>query len=250
MVFVYLFFFVIGIIFGSFFNVVGLRVPKKRSIVQPRSHCPHCGHFLSWYELIPIFSYVLQKGKCRSCRVPISAIYPVMELFTGLLFVFSFYKIGFSKELIVALPFVSLLIIITVSDLSYKLIPNRILIFFFVLFIFLRIWIPLHPWYDSIIGMTVGFILLYIIAIVSNGGMGGGDIKLFAVLGYALGLKGVLLAFFLSTLIGALFGLFGIITKQLSRKSAIPFGPFISIGAVLSYFYETEIFHWYIQLII
>jgi len=80
--------------------------------------------------------------------------------------------------------------------------------------------------------------------------MGGGDIKLFAVLGYALGLKGVLLAFFLSTLIGALFGLFGIITKQLSRKSAIPFGPFISIGAVLSYFYETEIFHWYIQLII
>lgn len=173
-----------------------------------------------------------------------------MELFTGLLFVFSFYKIGFNEELLVALPFVSLLIIITVSDLSYKLIPNRILIFFFVLFVLLRTWIPLHPWYDSIIGMTVGFVLLYIIAIVSNGGMGGGDIKLFAVLGYALGLKGVLLAFFLSTLIGALFGLFGIITKQLSRKSAIPFGPFISIGAVLSYFYETEIFHWYIQLII
>jgi leader peptidase (prepilin peptidase)/N-methyltransferase len=250
MVFVYLYAFIVGLIFGSFFNVVGLRVPKKQSIVHPRSYCPKCGHSLTWYELIPVVSFLIQKGKCRNCHFPISFIYPSIEFVTGLLFMFALYKIGIHKELFLALTLISLLVIITVSDLCYQLIPNRILLVFFVLFIFLRIWIPLSPWYDSILGMVTGFILLYFIAVLSKGGMGGGDIKLFAVLGTVLGLKGILLTFFLSSLIGAIFGVFGIITKRLTRKSAIPFGPFISLGALLAYFYETDIFNWYIHLLL
>lgn len=247
MTFMYIFFFLIGILFGSFFNVVGLRIPKKQSIVQPRSHCVSCGTFLSWYELIPILSFLLLRGKCRNCQTSISIIYPFIELLTGLLFAFSFYKLGFTDELFISLSLISLLIIITVSDLSYQLIPNRILFMFFFLFIFLRLLFPLHPWYDSLIGSAVGFTLLLFIAIISKGGMGGGDIKLFAVLGYLLGLKAILLTFLLSVFAGSLFGVCGMMTKRLSRKSAIPFGPFIGIGALIAYFYEVEIYYWYFQ---
>jgi len=249
MLFVYLYTFLVGITFGSFFNVVGMRVPNKESIVHPRSSCPHCHTVLSWKELIPIVSYVWQRGRCRNCESNISLFYPAFEALTGLLFVFSLYKIGFELELVVALTFVSLLIIITVSDLSYMLIPNRILLFFFILFSIERMLIPLSPIYDSLLGSFVGFALLYVIAVISKGGMGGGDIKLFAVIGLVLGTKDVLLAFFIATIVGTLFSLFGMISKKLTRKSAIPFGPFISLGALVAYFYGDSIIQWYVQIL-
>lgn len=242
--------FTLGLIFGSFFNVVGLRIPKKESIVWPGSHCPTCGHQLSVRELIPVISYLLQWGKCRRCQTPISPLYPLMEFVTGLLFVFAYIQIGLSGQLIVGLTLISLLVIIFISDLTYMIIPDKVLLFFFGLFLIERLFFPLHPWWDGIVGAAVGFTLLLAIAIVSKGGMGGGDIKLFAVLGFVLGTKLVLLTFLLATFIGALFGLVGILTRKLAKKQPIPFGPFIAIAAITTYFFGNDIIALYVRTVV
>lgn len=173
------FFFVLGCLFGSFYNVVGLRVPKGESILRPNSHCPACGKDLTWYDLIPVFSFLLLKGRCRYCGEKISPLYPVMETVTGFLFALSYHERGISFELVVAFMFVSLLVIVTVSDLAYMIIPDKILAFFLLLFLFLLILSPRTPWWDSLVGAGVGFTVLYVLAVISRGGMGGGDIKLF-----------------------------------------------------------------------
>jgi leader peptidase (prepilin peptidase) / N-methyltransferase len=250
MLLIYLYIFIVGLVLGSFYNVVGLRMPKKKSIVTPRSACPNCGHVLTAKELVPVFSYVFQKGKCRNCHVRISPLYASMEMLTGLLFVFSFFMFGLEWETIVALTLVSLFMIITVSDLVYMLIPDKVLLFFMVVFLIERICIPLTPWYDSLIGAVVGFALLYIIALISKGGMGGGDIKLYAVLGIALGWKVVLLSFFLSTLIGAIGGSIGMIIGKVERGKPMPFGPYIMIGTLLAYFFHEQIINWYTSMFV
>lgn len=242
-------FFMIGAVFGSFFNVVGLRVPKKIPFTTGRSYCPHCHKQLRFYELIPIVSFIMQKGKCRSCQARISFIYPFVELLTGILFAFSFSKIGFAPELVVTLLFVSLLMIIFVSDMAYMIIPDKVLLFFLPLFVTLRIFVPLEPWYDALIGAAVGYILIALIIIFSNGGMGGGDMKLFGVIGFVLGWKYVLLAFFLAALFGAVVGGMFMLLKKVERKEPIPFGPFIVFGALISYFYGEKIIDIYLSLL-
>jgi leader peptidase (prepilin peptidase) / N-methyltransferase len=237
--------FLYGLIFGSFFNVVGLRVPMKQSIVRPRSACPHCQHVLTPMELIPVLSYVIQGGKCRFCRERISPLYPFIEMLTGCLFVFAYLYHGISFQLLISLSIISLLIIITVSDIRYMMIPDRILLFFLGLFLLERILIPLHPWWDSLFGAVVGFGLLLFISIVSKGGMGGGDIKLFGVLGLLLGTKLILLTFFLATLVGTVGGVIGLAVGKVKKKQPMPFGPFIGIGALISYFYGQDILQWY-----
>src|SRR5690625_3860285 len=172
-------FFLFGILFGSFFNVVGLRVPQKLSFHNDRSFCPRCKSQLSWYELIPVVSYFIQRGKCRHCQTRISYIYPFIEFSTGLLFLFSYIKIGFQTELLTALFLASMLMILFVTDMTYMLIPNKILLFFLPIFILMRILSPLTPWYDPIIGAFVGFLLIAVIIFVSKGGMGAGDMQLF-----------------------------------------------------------------------
>ncbi len=199
-------FFIYGLVFGSFFNVVGLRVPKRESIVRPPSHCTVCNRNLTVKDLVPGFSYVFLKGKCRGCGTKIHWVYPVMELATGLLFAFAYYQLGFTLELVVALLFISLLVIITVSDIAYMLIPDKILLFFLIPLIVLRVFEPLSPWWDSIVGAVVGFGVLFLIAIVSKGGMGGGDIKLFFVIGLVLGWVPTLLTLFLASIIGTVIG--------------------------------------------
>ncbi|MEH6938887.1 prepilin peptidase [Bacillus sp. JJ664] len=249
MILLYLYFFILGLVFGSFFNVVGLRVPLKISIVSPRSACSNCGHTLHSRELVPVFSYVLQKGKCRSCGVHISILYPLIELITGCLFVFALYQIGFQIELLIALTFISLLIIIVVSDLAYMLIPDRILLFFLPIFIIERYYIPLDPWWNSIVGAVGAFIVLFFIAIVSNGGMGGGDVKLFGVLGLVLGWKLILITFMIACFIGTVFGLASMKAGKVEKRNPIPFGPFIAIGGLISYFYGNELLNWYLSIL-
>lgn len=201
-------FFLFGTTFGSFYNVVGLRVPKNIPFVNDHSHCPNCDHRLRWHELIPVASFIWQKGRCRNCDTRISPLYPSMELLTGLLFAYSYFIFGFQLELITAILFISLLVIISVSDIAYMLIPNKFLIFFLPLLIIIRIIVPLNPWYDMIIGAFLGFALIALIIFISKGGMGAGDMKLFFVLGIVLGWKQVLLTFFLASLIGTIFGIF------------------------------------------
>lgn len=242
-----LLFFIIGLIFGSFFNVVGLRVPQQLSFSTGRSSCPHCHTPLKSYELIPVISYLLQRGKCRHCQTRISWIYPTIELLTGCLFAFSVYQLGFQIELIVALLFVSLLMIIFVSDITYMVIPNKVLLFFLPWFVLLRGIEPLTPWTSSIYGALVGAGIIAVIILLSKGGMGGGDLKLFGVLGIVLGLKQILLTFFLACIIGALISIFLMLFKKVDRKQAVPFGPYIVVAAMITYFYGNSLIHWYMN---
>ncbi|MEH7273205.1 prepilin peptidase [Neobacillus vireti] len=240
---------VYGLVMGSFYNVVGLRVPLNQSIVSPRSACPNCGHQLKPYELIPVISYILQNGKCRGCQSRISPIYPTFELLTGLLFATAPLVIGWSGELVVALTLISMFMIIIVSDIHYMLIPDKILIWFAGIFLLERIIWPLTPWWDSLLGAGTGFLLLLIIALVSKGGMGGGDIKLYALIGFVLGFKLVLLSFFLSTLFGAVIGGLALLFKVVKRKQPIPFGPFIAAGTLTAYYWGTDLINIYIQFL-
>jgi leader peptidase (prepilin peptidase) / N-methyltransferase len=249
MIYIYTLFLIYGLLLGSFFNVVGLRVPLKQSIVTPRSACPTCGHQLKPYELIPVISYMLQGGKCRGCESRISPIYPFFELLTGILFMTAPLVIGWSGELVVALTLISMFMIIIVSDIHYMLIPDKILIWFAGIFLLERIFWPLSPWWDSIIGAASGFILLLIIALVSKGGMGGGDVKLYAVIGFVLGFKLVLLSFFLSTLYGAVIGGLALLFKIVKRRQPIPFGPFIAAGTLTAYYWGSELIDLYLKFL-
>ncbi|MGE8206078.1 prepilin peptidase [Heyndrickxia sp. NPDC080065] len=243
-----IYFAVLGLLFGSFFNVVGLRVTEKKSILVPRSHCPHCKHELKWFELIPIFSFLLLRGKCRICEKKISLLYPVMEFITGFLFAFTFAKFGWSTDLLLAMLLISLIAIITVSDFVYMLIPDSILLFFGFILIVVRIFYPSDPWWDFIVGAVFGFVLLLLIAIISKGAMGGGDIKLFFVIGLVLGVKMTFLTFILSTLLGALFGVLMIIAGKYKKRKPIPFGPFIGVASIISFLYGNSIIYWYFNI--
>ncbi|WP_019413861.1 A24 family peptidase [Paenisporosarcina sp. TG20] len=244
-----LYFFLYGLIFGSFFNVVGLRLPKDESIVSPPSRCTICDRRLTIKDLVPVLSFVFLKGKCRGCGTKIHWLYPVMELATGLLFAFAYWQLGFSLELVVAILFISMLVIITVSDLAYMLIPDKVLLFFGVLLIIARFLSPLDPWWDSVIGAAGGFGLLLLIAIVSKGGMGGGDIKLFAVIGLVLGLIPTLLTLFIAAFIGSIVGVIHLRRSKQGRKTPVPFGPSIALAAIIVYFYGSQMLDWYKNLL-
>ncbi len=240
-----LYIFTIGLVLGSFYNVVGLRIPIGKSIVKPRSSCPKCQHVLTTRELLPVLSYIVQIGKCRHCSTAIPIKYPIIEFLTGVLFVLSFQLYDFQLEVIVAWTLISLLIIIVVSDLSYMLIPNKVLLFFLPFVIIQRLFIPLTPWWDMFLGGFVGFTLLLLISLMSKGGMGGGDIKLYGVLGLILGCKLIVLSFFLAALVGTSVGLLGMAIGKVQRGKPIPFGPSIAAGTLVAYYYGDVLINWY-----
>lgn len=241
--------FILGLVLGSFFNVVGLRIPKKQSLVRPRSHCPKCKQPLAFLDLIPVFSFLFLKGKCRSCKTGVSVLYPFVELSTAVLFAVSPIFVGWALELIVCWVFISLLAVIFVSDIVYMVISDRVLLFFGGLLVLLRLWIPLHPWWDAYAGAAVGFGLLLLIAVVSRGNMGGGDIKLFAVIGFVLGVNGTLLSFFFATLYGTLIGGAAMLLGYVKKGEPVPFGPYIVLGALTAYYYGADLLEWYFDLL-
>ena len=237
--------FIIGLIFGSFFNVVGLRIPKRESIIYPNSHCPNCQSFLSWKDNIPVISYILLKGKCRYCHVPISKIYPITEFSVGLLFMFAAYEME-TNDLVISLALISLLTLATITDIHYFIIPNKLLSFFMGLFIIIRVLHPLDTWYDSLLGFLISYLLILLLIIISRGGMGAGDMKFLAVIGFLTGTKIALLGFMFAILLGGLYGIYLLIIKRKNKSNYIPFGPFISIGILISYYYHNEIISFYI----
>lgn len=239
---------IFGLVFGSFYNVVGLRVPKKQSIAYPPSHCTNCERRLTALDLVPVFSYLFLKGQCRTCGSKIHWVYPMMEAITAVLFTVVFLKFGLTPELIVGLLFVSLLVIITVSDIAYMLIPDKVLLPFAAVLLILRFVIPLDPWWDSLVGAAVGFSVLLLIAVLSKGGMGGGDIKLFLVIGLVLGTAGTLLTLFVASFIGTVVGIIILRIRKQGRKTPIPFGPSIALSAVLVYLWGEQWIGWYVNL--
>lgn len=237
-----------GLVLGSFYNVVGLRVPQKESIVSPPSHCSNCHQSLKWRDLVPVFSYLFLRGRCRYCQHPISFRYPLMECLTGVLFFYAYVHFGWSGEFFLALVFISLLVMITVSDLAYMVIPDRILLPFGIGLGVMRLFFPLDPWWDMFSGAAIGFGLLLLIAVLSKGGMGGGDIKLFLVIGLVLGTVQTLLTLFLSACVGSIVGLLYVRKSKKGRRTPIPFGPFIALAAVCVFFFGKDLVSWYILL--
>lgn len=241
--------FTYGTIFGSFFNVVGLRVPTQSLLKEKRSYCDQCHRTLGWTELIPIWSYVFRKGRCKKCDQRISILYPIMEALTGFLFTYSYYQFGLSSSFMLALLLISLIIPVTVSDFAYQKIPNRLLLFFTPLFILYRINYPLMPFWDSVTGALFAFVLVFLIIYLSKGGMGMGDLKYYTLFGFIFGLPHFLLIFFLSTFYGAVAGLGIMKVKKTGRKTKIAFGPYIGLAALTDLYFGETIIQWYIQLL-
>lgn len=238
---------VLGAVITSFTNVVGLRVPRKQSIVTPRSHCPTCGHVLSAWELIPIFGYILLRGKCRGCGGRIAPTYPLFELLGAIGYGYSFWLYGFSGTTLLAFVFLSMLLALAMSDLSTMLIPNVILLCMAPVLLVL-VYVTGISWWSPLLGAGLGFFVLASVFFLSKGGLGAGDVKLFTVIGLVLGPRDVLVALFLSSLIGAVIGIVLIGLKRINRKQPIPFVPSIALGTMLTFWFSERFFDWYFDL--
>lgn len=247
-IFLYVVFFILGLVFGSFFNVVGIRVPLRGFLQHTRSICPHCLHTLSWYELIPVLSYFLQLAKCRQCSQPISPLYPIVECSTAILFTVSFHHFGLSGSFLLSLLFTSLLMIIIVTDLYYMLIPDKILLLFTPFLFLLRLIETSIPWYEVLFGGLFGLVSLAIIILLSGGGIGAGDMKLIGVMGIVIGWQGVLLTLCIAALLGVVVGYCLIMAKVTRRQQPIPFAPFLAVAALISLFWGEDIIQTYFTL--
>ncbi|KZE67339.1 hypothetical protein AWM68_19670 [Fictibacillus phosphorivorans] len=235
-------FFILGAVLASFGGVIGYRLPKGMKVLGvDRSQCDHCERQLHWYELFPIVSILAARGKCKTCQKQIPLLYTLVEFGTGALYSFSYIKYGFSVELLLACSIVLLCAIITVSDLLYFIISDKVLIVFFVWFLALQVIFEYRGWVDAIAGSLLGFLFLLLLAILSKGGMGGGDIKLMGVLGLVLGFQGAYLTLMFASIVGVLVAIGGLATKKYTRKTAIPFGPYLAVGALVTFYYREEL---------
>lgn len=235
-------FFLFGLILGSFYNVVGYRLPQGKSIIKPPSHCPQCNVRLTKRELIPIFSYLKQKGHCKHCQTKINPSYLVFELVTGLLFVISYLLFGLSGECVIALILVSVLVISTISDLKYLVIPDEVLLGG-GLAIFIGRLVMGYSFFNLLISAVIPFLVMLLIKIIGDflfkqESLGGADIKLMLVFGLVLGWGSTVLAIFLAAFIALPFSL--VILKKY-KTNIIPFGPFLGAGALITYFQQIDI---------
>ncbi|CAM3491186.1 prepilin peptidase [Hydrogenibacillus schlegelii] len=241
-----------GLVYGSFLNVVALRTLEGRSIVRPPSQCPHCGARLSPRELIPVVSYVVQKGRCRACGARISFLYPLGEALTAALFLWLFllWREGrlSAWEALSEAVFASLLIVVTIADLKSLRIPNPVLLFFAPVLFFLR-WAADPSGIGRILlgGLLFGGVFGLIYAL-SRGGMGFGDVKYAAVLGLYLGPEALLPLILLASLSGFFVALALIAAGRKTRKDAVPFGPFLSLAAWVLSLYGRDLVVWYFSL--
>jgi leader peptidase (prepilin peptidase)/N-methyltransferase len=245
------FVFLLGAILGSFLNVCIVRLPKHESLIRPSSHCPHCNKPIKFYDNIPIVSYIILGGKCRSCKNPISLRYPVVEALTGLMSVALFMKYGPTVQFLLFLLFSAALLVITFIDLSHQIIPDAISIPGIPFGIGASFFIPTVSWLESLLGILVGGGLLFLIAvgykwITGRDGMGGGDIKLLAMMGAWLGWKAIPFIILASSLIGLLVGGGSGLLLKKGLRAKIPFGPFLAIASLIYIFFGPEVIRWYI----
>ena len=248
-----IYFFLTGLAIGSFVNVCIYRLPKKESILTPRSHCTACNTQILTRDNIPVLSYLLLGGKCRSCGEKISPIYPAIEIITAFLFTSVYLRFGLSMECLIYAMVVPTLVIITAIDIQHQIIPDKVTLpgiaFGLICGAYLNgIW-------DSLGGALLGggsFLLISELYFRLRGavGMGGGDIKYIAAAGALLGWEKILVVIFLSALIGALTGVMGLALKKLTFLSRIPFGPFLAMGTIAVIFFGDEIISLYLSTMI
>lgn len=247
--------FIFGMCIGSFLNVCIYRIPRNKSIVYPGSFCPACKQKIPFYLNIPVISYLLIKGRCSNCKTRISARYPVVEILTGAVAIFTVMKFGPTPEAVFWFVFISVLITVSFIDFDLQIIPDIISIpgiFIFSLSIFI---VPEMTLTNAVLGILSGGGSLYLVAmsyylLKKEEGMGGGDIKLLAMIGAATGWQGVLFIIFTASLIGTGAGIFMMITTKFNNtKLRIPFGPFLSAGTILYIFYGRILIEWYFHII-
>ena len=234
--FILIIFFIIGAIMGSFYHVVATRISNDKSIVTPGSHCPRCNHFLKWYENIPIISYLLLKGKCKQCHSKIPISYLVVEIVTGLLFAVCYHSFDFTMELLIALVFTSSLIIVIISDIEYMIILDEVLLASTLIIILIYIiGFGIEQAAYHIYAGIGAFLAMYTIKILGDKAfkkesLGGGDIKLMFLFGLVLGFPMSICTIFLATFIAFPIA---IIILFSNKENIIPFGPFLSMAAIL-----------------
>lgn len=243
--------FIYGLLLGSFYNVVGYRLPNNMSIVKPGSFCPKCKHALKWYELFPVFSFLIQKGKCRKCGCRISFFYPFIELTTGILFLVSYLIFGFTMEFAIALLIVSFLVIVIVSDFSYLIIPDEVTAFFFIASVLLHLYLGFNGMLQSLVGGIFLFSVMYLLMLIGNKilkeeSLGGGDVKLMLFVGSILNPLNGLFQIFLASCIASPFALFSFFSK---KNRAIPFGPFLLIALLIIYLTCFDVTDFFNQLV-
>lgn len=242
-----LIFLIYGLFIGSFLNVCIFRIPSGISIIKPPSSCGSCGHRLNFIDMIPVANYIINKGRCRYCGSNYSIQYPLIELLNGLLYALLYVKFGLTLNSILHCLIISLLVTISIIDLKHKIIPDGLNITGAILGI---IYIIINKTFlSNLVGALTGLGLFLAIALLTNA-MGGGDIKLMAVLGLIFGMRGVLFITLSSFVIGAVISVILILLKIKGRKDEIPFGPFISLSALIYMFFGAEIINWYLALFI
>jgi leader peptidase (prepilin peptidase)/N-methyltransferase len=245
--------FIFGAVVGSFLNVVILRLPAEgESIVFPASRCPKCLQALHWYDNIPIISFVLLKKKCRNCSAPISWQYPLVELTMALLSLALVFKFGFTIALPIYFVFTAALLVVIVIDYYHQIIPDFISLPGIIIGFACSFANPVITWQQSGMGLLIGGGVLYAVAagyylFTKREGMGGGDIKLLAMIGAFLGWQSLPFVVFGSSILGALVGIGAMVKQKKGGKTMIPYGPFLSIAALLYMFYR-ELINYYLVL--
>ena len=239
----YIIIFLYGIVIGSFLNVCIYRIPKQENIAKVRSHCMQCDHQLKWYELIPLFSYLLQGGKCRVCKTKISVQYPLIEGANGILYVFIFMINGINVDSLLYCLLTSTLLVLSVIDFRTYEIPIGINYFILVLGLLRTVLHNTH-WAEHVIGFFAVSVVLYIIIIATKGrGIGGGDMKMMAVCGLFLGWKEIILAFLLGCIIGSVVHVIRMRVTKCDHVLAL--GPYLSIGVFISMLWGAQWISWY-----
>ena len=229
--------FIFGAAVGSFLNVCIFRIPAKESIVKPLSRCPHCQHPIRFYDNIPIFSFLILRAKCRDCGGAISWRYPLVELITAILTLLLFIQFGLTLEFAVFFLFTAVLITITFIDIDHQIIPDVLSLPGIPIFFLAAVFIVKVPWLEALIGLLIGGGILWLIAFIyefvtKREGMGGGDVKLLAMIGGFFGWKALIFILLVSSFTGAIIGILAMVVKKQDMKYAVPFGPFLSIAAV------------------
>jgi len=243
--------FILGLIVGSFSNVCIYRIPRNKSIIYPASHCPKCRSNISAKDNIPLLSFILLKGRCRNCKSKISIQYPVVEFLSGLIYLIIYLVYGLSVQTLIYIILSSALIIIAFIDLNEQIVPDVISLPGIVIGFILSFFVPYISFINSALGVFVGGGIILVIGLAGSlifkkEAMGGGDVKLAAMIGAFLGWRYIIISLFLGFFLGALAGIFLIMAKIKSREDVVPFGPFIVLGSMITLLWGEKIITWYI----
>ncbi len=243
-------FLALGLIVGSFLNVCIYRLPRHESVNWPGSHCTACNRSLAWYENVPVVSWVVLRGRCRTCNDPISVIYPIVEVITGVVFLAAYELYALTPLTVVRIAFACAMIVLFAIDLRHRILPNVITIPGIVAGFIASVWLP-PGWQSSLIGLLIGGGVLFAIGEVyyrTRGveGMGMGDVKMLAMIGAFLGWPLMLLTLILASFSGAVLGAAMIVSGRGGTKAALPFGTFLAVGALLSAVAGQPIVDWYL----